>query len=126
METNPAMSPQESTLKESVSGLLKLVAMTEPFLVEAEKLQNDDVRRCLAFLGPMWLHGMAMCDSLRPRGEGRIMWNLPALAVLARTMIECFIGLAHVCESMTEEERQHRSLLWERQACYKTSREVLS
>lgn len=110
-----------SRLRNNASLLGALVDVSERFLTEAEKLQKEDVARCVIFIGPMWLHGTAMCDTLRPRGKDLVMWNLPALAVLARTMMECFIGLAHVCESVDGNQRQLRRLLWERQACYKVA-----
>jgi hypothetical protein len=100
---------------------LHLTAGTRDFITHAETHQSLEVQRCLIFLGPMWMHGQAMCDTLRPRGDGSVMWNLPALAVLARTMMECFIGLAHVCEAVSQDERALRSLLWERQVLFKTA-----
>lgn len=45
-----------------------------------------------------------MCDTLRPREDGQIMWNLPALSTCARTMLECFIGLAHLTQAKNADE----------------------
>jgi hypothetical protein len=100
---------------------LELTGATRAFLHVAEQVDTDEARLSLAFLGPMWLHAHAMCDTLRPRNEGQVMWNLPALSNSARTMIECFVGLAHLAEAKDAHELELRALLWHRQAEFKVA-----
>lgn len=114
------MSPADCREK-NLPVFLQLSAATKNFLVAADKVETETARLSLAFLNPMWLHSHAMCDTLRPRGDGQVMWNLPALANSARTMLECFIGLAHFAQAKDAQEEELRALLWHRQTNFKVA-----
>lgn len=104
---------------------LALTGALKEFLLVAEQVDTEEARLSLAFLGPMWLHAHAMCDTLRPRANGQVMWNLPALSNSARTMLDCFIGLAHLAEAKNPQEQELRALLWHRQTEFKVA-DILS
>lgn len=114
------MNPAERR-QQNLPIFLQLSSATRNFLLAAEKVETEAARLSLAFLGPMWLHSHAMCDTLRPRGDGQLMWNLPALANSARTMLECFIGLAHLAQAKDAHEEELRALLWHRQREFKVA-----
>ena len=114
------MNPIERR-QQNVLVFLQVTAATKDFLTAAEIVRGEATQLSLASLGPIWLHAHAMCDTLRPREDGQIMWNLPALASSARTMLECFIGLAHLTQAKTASEEELRALLWHRQTEFKVA-----
>jgi hypothetical protein len=101
-------------LNGAVSGL-------ELMLLQAEKLDQEDVGKAVPFLSLIWLYGSAIRDLLdAKREDGTKLWNAPALASLCRPLQEAFLSLFYfVVEKPAASEAEFRQLLLFRHAAYK-------
>lgn len=87
----------------------------------AEKIDHNATKAALPFLGLIWLYGSAMRDLLHAkRHDGSLLWNAPALAALARPLLDAFLSLVYFAiEEPEAEEAEFRQLLLSRHATYK-------
>jgi hypothetical protein len=103
-------------------GILDQMMLEAPaFLSSAGAAEGDE--RFRGYVVLLWLHCMAIRDTLLiDRGDGKRMWNAPALSVHGRALQDCFTGLFYFCiEKVDKEERELRDGLWWRHVLYKRS-----
>lgn len=108
------LRPDTALLHGGVSGL-------EIILRRAEGLDDEGVRRALPFLQLVWLYATAIRDLLHAkRHDGSVLWNAPALAALARPLLDAFLALFYFAvEKPSVEEDEFRQLLLRRHSAYK-------
>ncbi len=121
----PDTTDQES-FRKNLGLLSALSEGTTSFITAARNQDNAKLANCLVFVYPMWLHATAILDTLKPREDGKIYWNVPSIAVLARAMQEALLGLAYCCEPVDNDTGGLRALPWDRQAIGKVMEILLT
>jgi len=83
------VAPAVERLQSRIGTLTEAVACLEPMLLEAEASQDERVQQAVPFAGLFWLYASAMRDVLQSEWiEGQRLWNAPALAAIARPLLE--------------------------------------
>lgn len=113
--------PAVDRLGENTRLLNGAVSGLELMLLQAEKLDQEDVGKAVPFLSLIWLYGSAIRDLLdAKREDGTKLWNAPALASLCRPLQEAFLSLFYfVVEKPEASEAEFRQLLLLRHTAYK-------
>lgn len=120
-----SLVPQEDTALERLGDNVKLlrgvVSGLEAMVVKAEGVKDDRVQQALPYLRVLWLYVSAICDLLNARrGDGRTLWNAPALAALCRPLQESFLSFYYFAiETPDPGDAEFRKLLLARHVAFK-------
>lgn len=91
LKDSDPISPALERLQPSIKVLNGGVSGLEILLLKAEGLEDERVQRAVPYIGLVWLYSTAMRDLLHAKREdGRILWNAPALAVIADDMSNAY------------------------------------